>query len=68
MFEKGESLQGMEKVVRSRAMEQPSGSVFNKADLIRQHIDSLMSDAKLRGEAYIEQVSGDLHKHLGLKN
>lgn len=38
------------------------------ADDIRQYIDKLLRKAKMRGKEYIDLVSGDVHKQLGLKN
>ncbi|OIQ10643.1 hypothetical protein MTCOM_05780 [Moorella thermoacetica] len=38
------------------------------ADDIRKYIDKLLQEAKRRGEDYIDLVSGDIHKQLGMKN
>lgn len=35
---------------------------------IRNYIDKLLKQAKSRGEDYIDLVSGDIHKQLGMKN
>lgn len=37
-------------------------------DDIRHYIDKLLQEAKMRGEEYIDLVSGDIHKQLGMKD
>jgi hypothetical protein len=37
-------------------------------DEISLYIDKLLYEAKKRGEKYIDLVSGEIHKQLGLKN
>lgn len=38
------------------------------ADDVRWYIDKLLQKAKMIGEDYIDLVSGDIHKQMGMKN
>jgi len=55
-------------VKRIRTAGEPSDSGWKTADDVRQYIEKLLQEAKLRGEDYIDLVSGDIHKQLGMKN
>ena len=55
-------------VNRVRTVGKPPDSGRKKADDVRQYIDKLLHEAKMRGEDYIDLVSGDIHKQLGMKN
>jgi hypothetical protein len=37
-------------------------------DDVRQYIEKLLQEAKLRGEDYIDLVSGDIHRQLEMKD
>ncbi|NLE04575.1 MAG: hypothetical protein GX638_07220 [Crenarchaeota archaeon] len=37
------------------------------ADDVRRYVDKLLLEAKVRGEDYIDLISGDIHKQMGLK-
>lgn len=52
----------------SRIAKAPTGPPRKTSEDIRQYIDTLLQEAKDRGEEYIDLVSGDIHKQLGLKN
>lgn len=55
-------------VNRVRTAGEPSDSGRKTSDDVRQYIDKLLYEAKLRGEGYIDLVSGDIHNQLGMKN
>ncbi|MDK2879497.1 MAG: hypothetical protein PWR06_2213 [Thermoanaerobacteraceae bacterium] len=55
-------------VNRVRTVGKPPDSGRKTADDVRQYIDKLFQEAKMRGEDYIDLVSGDIHKQLGMKN
>ncbi|MDK2986613.1 MAG: hypothetical protein PWQ96_2257 [Clostridia bacterium] len=55
-------------VKRVRTAGEPSDSGRKTADDVRQYIEKMLQEAKMRGEDYIDLVSGDIHKQLGLKN
>jgi hypothetical protein len=38
------------------------------ADDVRKYIEKLMQDAKLKGEDYIDLVSGDIHRQMSMRN
>jgi len=51
-----------------RTVGEPPDSGQKTADDVRQYIEKLLQEAKMRGEDYIDLVSGDIHKQLGMKN
>jgi len=51
-----------------RVAVEATGSQGKTADDVRQYIEKLLQEAKLRGEDYIDLVSGDIHKQMGMKN
>ncbi len=44
------------------------GSQVKTTDDVRQYINKLLQEAKLRGEDYIDLVSGDIHRQLGMRD
>ena len=44
-----------------------TGSQGKTADDVRQYIEKLLQEAKMIGEDYIDLVSGDIHKQMGMK-
>jgi len=51
-----------------RVAVEATGSQGKTADDVRQYIEKLLQEAKLRGEDYIDLVSGNIHKQMGMKN
>lgn len=51
-----------------RVTAKTAGLQRKTADDIRQYIEKLFPKAKMAGQDYIDLVSGDIHKQLGLKN
>lgn len=45
-----------------------SNKTISKAERIRQHIQSEINEVRNNGESYIDLISGDIHKALGLSN
>ncbi len=51
-----------------RVAVEVTGSQGKIADDVRQYIEKLLQEAKMIGEDYIDLVSGDIHKQMGMKN
>ena len=51
-----------------RVAVEATGSQGKTADDVRQYIEKLLQEAKMIGEDYIDLVSGDIHKQMGMKN
>jgi hypothetical protein len=64
-----ESMAGMQSKQENDSSDEKSHSLVRiTADDIRQYIDKLLLEAKMRGEEYLDLISGDIHRQLGLKN
>lgn len=55
-------------VKNDRTVGEPSEPGRKTADDIRQYIESVLQEAKMRGADYIVLVSGEIHKQMGLRN
>lgn len=55
-------------VKRISTAGEPSDLGRKTADDVRRYIDKLLQEAKLRGENYIDLVSGNIHKQLCMEN
>ena len=59
---------GVSKVRENEIIKRTTESRRKTSNDIREYIDKLLHEAKLRGEEYIDLISGIIHKQLGLKN
>ncbi|HHW03014.1 MAG TPA: hypothetical protein GXX35_09410 [Thermoanaerobacterales bacterium] len=60
---------GLQRAVNCSRKARESPDLERKtADDVRQYIEKLLQEAKIRGEDYIDLVSGDIHKQMGMKN
>lgn len=51
-----------------RTVRSDSNTTKKTANDVRIYIDKLLQEAKIQGKDYIDLVSGDIHKQLGMKN
>ncbi|QXM05457.1 DUF6884 domain-containing protein [Crassaminicella indica] len=65
---KGHRTQVKRAVKHIRTVGEIPDSGRKTADDVRQYIEKLLQEAKMRGEDYIDLVSGNIHKQLGMKN
>lgn len=51
-----------------RGAVETTGSQGKTADDVRKYIEKLLQEAKMMGKDYLDLVSGDIHKQMGMKN
>jgi hypothetical protein len=53
---------------KDAGIAEKTGLQRKTADDVRQYIEKLLQEAKLQGKDYIDLVSGDIHKQMGMRN